>query len=279
MILLNRLLNRHLYEVIMPQETGLNDPVLLISDKRFFRYVSTPKNFDKYTDFAVQEGFEQSPELRRIDAALAAQKRILAASKRSFWLPEFFLQGDVTQKFAESGKGTAPIAIDTSDGTISAPKADDTDWSIGISAKFPLYQGGAKKADYLQVRQEISRLRITKRSIHHRVEERIRFFLQETSASYQAIELSRDGAHASAKNLAMVTDSYERGRVSIIDLIDAQNAALVAEQLAANAVYDFLIDLMNVQRAIGRFDFGLTPEEREQWFKRIDAFFKDNYGG
>ncbi len=42
--------------------------------------------------------------------------------------------------------------------------------------------------------------------------------------------------------------------------------------MAANAVYDFLIDLMEVQRAAGGFDFFRTAEEREDFFQRLDAF-------
>ena len=44
--------------------------------------------------------------------------------------------------------------------------------------------------------------------------------------------------------------TYE-GVLSIIDLLDAQSAALVAEQSAANATYQFLLDLMEAERAIG----------------------------
>jgi outer membrane protein TolC len=91
---------------------------------------------------------------------------------------------------------------------------------------------------------------------------------------YPSIQLSRDASDAADRNLKLVTDSYARGIKSIIDLLDAQNLALEADQRAANAVHNFLIDLMNVQRAIGRFDFSLTPEEREAWFQRLDEYFQ-----
>ena len=55
-------------------------------------------------------------------------------------------------------------------------------------------------------------------------------------------------------------------------LIDAQNAALVAQLSSANASYQFLLDLMEVQRAIGFFDFFVDPAEKEAWFQRLDAF-------
>ena len=53
-----------------------------------------------------------------------------------------------------------------------------------------------------------------------------------------------------------------RGVVSIVDLLDAQNTALSADEDAENAVFTFLIDLMRVQRAVGRFDFFMTPDDR-----------------
>ena len=71
-----------------------------------------------------------------------------------------------------------------------------------------------------------------------------------------------------------MTDAYSRGAVSIITLIDAQQTTLAADEAAANAVYDFLVDLMNVERAVGRFDFFRTPEERESFLQRLSDFYR-----
>jgi len=64
-----------------------------------------------------------------------------------------------------------------------------------------------------------------------------------------------------------------RGLVSIVDLLDAQNSSLRADQDAENAVYNFLINWMDVERAAGRFDFLMTQAEREEWFQRLQEFF------
>jgi hypothetical protein len=55
--------------------------------------------------------------------------------------------------------------------------------------------------------------------------------------------------------------------------LDAQNSALRTDQDAENAVYNFLIDWMDVERAAGRFDFLMTQAEREEWFQRLQEFF------
>jgi len=58
--------------------------------------------------------------------------------------------------------------------------------------------------------------------------------------------------------------TYVEGIKSIIDLLDAQNQALSADLDAANAVYNFLIDFMGVERVIGEF---VTFMPEDKYFK------------
>lgn len=263
---LNRLLHRPLEERFATKEADLEDPLLLVSDKRFFNYVDNPRSFRIFRDFLVEEGLAAAPEIRRINAAAAAQERILTSSKRGFWLPTFSLQGSVTELFDDSGEGTRDQ---------SPTGLNDTDWNVGVFATFPLVQGGQKFATIKRARAELSGLRLERQATAERIEERIRSALHETGASYPSIRLSRQAAEAARQNLKLVTDSYTRGVISIIDLLDAQNAALVADQAAESAVYNFLVDLMGAQRAAGQFDFFLTPEEREAWFQRLKNYYEE----
>ena len=82
-------------------------------------------------------------------------------------------------------------------------------------------------------------------------------------------------AEAARKTLDVVTDSYSRGIVDNIRLLDAQNQALLADLSAANSVYDFLIDLMEVERAAGRFDFFVAPGEQQEFFRRLETFYEE----
>ncbi|MDY6838209.1 MAG: TolC family protein [Thermodesulfobacteriota bacterium] len=262
---LNRLLNRPQEERFTTEETDLKDPLLLISDERFHVRMDNPKSLSILRDFLVEQGLAAAPELRRLDAAIEAQKRILLATKRAHWLPTFSLQGNVTELLAEDGEGQRDDGL---------TGQNDTDWSAGVFATFPLFEGGGKQAATKRALEELFGLRTERQATAEKIEEKIRSSLHQAGASYVSIELSRDAAEASAKNLELVTDSYVRGTVSIIDLIDAQNSALVADQAAENAVYDFLIDLMKVQRATGQFDFFMPREEREAWFQRLEIFFE-----
>ena len=156
------------------------------------------------------------------------------------------------------------------------PTVDRNDWSVAVGARLPLYLGGARKADYRQNSEELAALRLERSALAQLIEQNVRRALYEMSATYPAIELTREAARAAGKNLELVTDSYASGTVSIIDLLDAQNAALVSDGVAANAEYNFLIDLMQLQRATSRFDFFDSDAGRDAWFDRLEVYFAEN---
>jgi len=270
-IIVNRLLHRPQGEKFRTVEAGLNDPTLIVSDPRLDRYINNPGVFEIFLNFMVSQGLEQSPEISKLDSQIQAQDRILKTSKRAFWLPTLSAFSEVRQFFYKGGAGSD---VDLGEQfPIDVSEQDDTEWIVQFQASFPLFRSGGKVADYRQARSELSRLRFEKDSTRTKVEEEIRTSLNNSGASFPSIGFANDAAEAARKNLELVTDSYSQGVVSIIDLLDAQNAALSAELNAANAVYDFLIDLMNVQRAVGKFDFFTTPQERTEWFRELEEFY------
>ena len=99
-------------------------------------------------------------------------------------------------------------------------------------------------------------------SIAERIEEEIRRQMHLVQAAYARIALTLAAAEASRKNFDLVSDAYGRGTVSYIDLLDGQGASLTANAAQADSLYNFLITIMSVQRAVGRFDFLLPEDER-----------------
>jgi outer membrane protein TolC len=92
-------------------------------------------------------------------------------------------------------------------------------------------------------------------------------------ASFASIRELTISAEAAIKSLNVVQESYSRGALSILDLLDAQNAAVVSQELAENAVFDFTIDMMSVERAVGRFYLQLNEDEAEEYLQRLEAFY------
>jgi outer membrane protein TolC len=99
-------------------------------------------------------------------------------------------------------------------------------------------------------------------STTERVEEQTRIQLYAARAAYGQIDLAATAADASRKNFDLVSDAYASGTVSVIELLDAQDASRTADAAAAESLYNFLITVMSLQRSVGGFDYLLTPAER-----------------
>ena len=213
----------------------------------------------------AQEAILGSPELRQFDAAIAAQSRGLTATKRAFFLPDLALLADATNIWSKSGAGSVPPP-----GSGIVP--NDIGWSVGLQLSYPLFTGFARGAAKSQAELDLEDLQTRRAAAADRVEQRVRAAMHQMGASYANIGLARASTRAAQINLDLVTDTYSRGSASITDLIDAQNNGLLADLDAANSSYNFLVDLMEVERAVGVYAFFLTRAEHEDFLDRLDAF-------
>jgi len=270
-MVVNRVLNRPIEENFLTAEAGLDDPELATSFEQLRPYVENPRSFSTFRRFMVVEALDASPELRQLDNAIRAQERTLLATRRAFYVPTVALQADLTG-FKNAGAGSSPPMLSPNLG-FSFPQPNTLNWSLGLGASLPLFQGGALRSRRTQAEIELDEFTIQREATRQRVEQRIRSILHAAGASFAGIQLSRDAAEAAESNLELVRDAYSEGVVDIIRLIDAQNQALVAELVAANAVFDHLIDLMGMQRAVGRFDYFRSAEDRQEFFGRLESYF------
>jgi len=266
---MNRILNRPLEEPFATEETAIDDPILITGEKKIFAYFDNPRTFGVFRDFMVQEGVSAAPELQQLDAAIAAQQRAKAATSRAFWVPTVALQAKLSNVFSRSGAGSERFQL-----PLAFPSSQDLNWNLGLQISLPLFTGLNRIAEDEQARVELDRLVLERESAQLAISQRIRSAMHVAGASHAGIEQARAAAEAARKNLELVTEAYRSGAVAIVTLLDAQNAALVADEAAANAAYGFLIDLMRVERAIGQFYFFRTEQEKEAHFKRLEEFYR-----
>ena len=254
----NRIMHHPLEQEFLPEETTLTDPLFIMGDRFFCSMMEKPVYFNRFRRFAMEEAVSLRPELKIYDAAIKAKKRLATAAKRAYWLPEFSVDWSVDEYLADSGNGER----DDND------RLDDTDWRVGVYARFPLFEGGRKKARSGRLEEEVSLLHNDQSAAAEAISQGVLRALNRTRASYPSITLTRQAAEAARKNFDLVTDSYVQGIKSIVDLLDAQNQSLNADLNAANAVYDFLIDYMGVERALGEFTIFMPEEQRRAWLEK-----------
>ena len=271
---LNRLLNQPTDQPFGTEETAVDDPGLLSSQERLYPYLSTPREFAVFRRFMALEALERAPELQAIDSLSLAQERVLTSTRRSKWLPEFGVEGGVSGWFARAGAGSdsQPSFDLPGGGMLELTQVDSFQWFAGAFATIPIFEGTAKVARETQSAEELARLRVQRASVSQKIDARLRSGLLEMQASLLGIALAQQAADAAHANLDIVTDTYRRGAATVIELLDAQQAALSADQNAAKVTFQFLIDLMRVQRAVNRFDFFTTAQETDDFFNRLASF-------
>ncbi len=272
-IILNRVLHRPSEEKFRTVEPALDHPRLITNFAKVFPYVDNPRYFDVFREFMVQEGLGQAPELRLVDAQIQAQERALVSEKRSFYSPTVSLRANVGV-VTRGGEGSDPPTLALPGGSLTFPQDNNWNWEVGATASLPLFTGFRRVARRDRAREQLAQLRSEREATEERIATRIRTTLFQAGAAFANIDLAREAARAASRNYELMLDAYRQGTVTILDLLDAQTEALNANLDAANAVYVYLITLMEVQRSVGQFDFFLSASGRQTWFDKLDTFFK-----
>lgn len=253
---LNRLLHRPIRERFSTEPASLTDPSLLVSRSNLVSLIDNQRAVDAMGEIFLAEGLANAPELRVIAANVAATERQVRSSRRSWWSPELSLSGQIGRVLGEHGR-----ALGSAEG--------QNDWQVTLDLSLPLYLGGRRQSDIDRGVYTLHELKLRRLAEQHRIEHDVRSGLHSVQASYAAIDLAAMAADAARRNFALIQDGYNGGTVSIMGFLDARDAFLDADRAATDAVYDFLIDLMGLQRATGAFDFFLDAESMDAMAERI----------
>jgi outer membrane protein TolC len=254
---LNRLLHRPLTEQFQVQVANIADPFFMTQEE-YEAMVDNPRKYQRMTRFSVEQALLLAPELTQIKTALDAKQRELTNLRRAYWLPDFTVSGQYTDNFNQQGGAPA--------------NADLEDWQVSVNATLPIFSGGSRRSEVSRAGLEVKQLEASFASVRERTAQRTRAAFHDLNAVYVNIELSESAAESSRKNLELVTDSYSKGVVSIIELVDAQNSSLAADLTAANARYDFLVVAMELQRSIGAFDFLMPADVQAENLKLLREY-------
>lgn len=226
------------------------EPLTLENNYSFFTYLKdhrdmmdTPADFEKFKKAMVEAAVQNSVELRSLKYLTESADRAVVTARRKFYLPTVAAQGEYKRFIDKRGAGEdAPFDW-----------YDDTEWSIGVKASLPLYEGGRRSAVLQIENSALRKLYHQKAKAAKLVRQRMITSLENTKSSYDSYILAGESAQAAKKTLKIVSDLYSRGAVSITELIDAQNAKLTADMNEASGMYTFMEKLVEVERAYGSF--------------------------
>lgn len=256
---LNQVLNRPLDEQFLTPEAEFEGRALL-EGSLATAYLADLSRFNVLGDFLSGVAVRLAPEIRSLDAVVTAQERLLTSTRQAFYMPTLALQGQVSTNVLREGVG----------GT--APPAAEYPWNAGVSLSLPLFEGSARLARRDRTAAVLFQLRLQRELGARRVEQNVRTQLQFARASLAVVSETESAAETARRSLALVTEAYGQGVASVVDLLEAQTSALLSERAVTNAIYDYLINLKRVERAVGHFEALATPDERAAFAQLLDEY-------
>ncbi|MCP5049368.1 MAG: TolC family protein [bacterium] len=264
---LNQLLNHPLDETFIAKETALNDGLFAKYTTGGFREsIDNPKSFELFTGYLIERALDISPEVRQLDANIAVLNRSLASLKRKRFVPSLGLSAEAQRLVSRGGTGSDVPGVN--------PLKNQ--WSIAINASLPVFQGGTADVEIQQARIQIKQLEDQRAQLVQLIELKVRAALLEVTVSRVNLESSRKSAEFAGKSLDLVRDAYSKGTVSITELADAQNNALNADLNAMNSVYEFLLGILETERATGRFTLMSSAGQQQEFFNRFKAYLEQH---
>ena len=262
---LNRILAMPLERSFSTVDPEKGSDALLI-EPRARAYVQDLYSFRIFRSFMAQEALANSPELKQLDAQIAAQDNLIEGYLTELYIPTLATSFGISHVLDRSGAGSE----DLTGGDIPIVR-DDFTWNWGVSLNFTLYDD-VRYGTIARLRRTRAQLEASRQDTANRIEQGVRSTLHQAGASGAAVNLRKDAVAAAAVNLEAVTSAYRQGTSTIITLIDAQNQALSAEINAANALYQYLSDFAAAERASGRFLILQSKEQQDDFFERLKTF-------
>ncbi len=224
------------------------------------KVIANLSQFEEFGDFLSWYAVEASPELAGFDEALIGQGIVLRQKKRSFYVPEVALS-------AEANRGVSGSSFQTTRG--------QNEMTVGVQLTFPLFSGGIRRAEIRQQAASVRQLAEQREQAVQQIELGALVSRNNIGQAHPNIRLNREALSAAETLYEAVLQKYSLGTENILRLLDAQQALLVQRQQEALAVYQYLLEIHRLQRAIAWFEFEKSPRERDQWLELLTAFLAD----
>jgi len=218
--------------------------------------LETQAHFSLFTEATVELALANSPERQFLLMNLEAEGIQLGQRKRSFIVPRVFLDMNYNYNFWQSP---------------DQPELGDHFYDFRVTAELPLFEGTRRVYDMQLSKSLIRELEYRLELADQLVEQRARQSMRQLQASLPNIDYSKLAAENARKNFDVVRDKYANGIVNITDLISAQTAAFVADQDALVALYTFLLDSADFQRAVSFFPQTKSQAERDEFANTVRA--------
>ena len=225
-----------------------------------YGFLDNPSIRESFINYLIKEAYNNAPELKALGYNLEATDRNIRLNGYGRFLPTIALQGQYNSTFSRSGAGsTVPSNLGFT--------LIDNFYTAGASISIPIINQNLNNINRQTARIQKDQLQINKDNVELGIEVNVRNGVLNLINQMSNIQLSKISQETAAEALELTRASYSQGAVNIVQLLDAQNNYLDAQLARANAVYNFLINALQLERFIGHY-FLLNTEDKNNAFKQ-----------
>ncbi|MEM1337198.1 MAG: TolC family protein [Bacteroidota bacterium] len=261
---LNQVLNNPINLEIDVADVVLNQGILKqYNYEELFSLLDDPVLREPFTEFLIKEAMQNAPELKSLGYTLKAVERDIKLNRYGRLLPTVGLQAQYDRTFSRSGEGSsAPEGFGLVDGSYNA----------GLSIGIPLINRNRSNINLQTARIQKDQLMINESEIAQIIEVNVRKGVLNMVNQISNIKLSEISEEAAKETLLLTQTSYSNGAVNIVQLLDAQNNFFDAQLARANAIYNYMISSLQLERFIGYYFLLKTQAENSAFQKRFFEF-------
>lgn len=154
-------------------------------------------------------------------------------------------------KVADSGKLPTVSASGTQGWSGSKFPGDKSNWTVGVSASWDIFDGGVTNAKIKEAQANMEKVNHSDQQTRTAVELEVRQAYLSMKEAEARIETSKVAVGKANEDLKASQAKYYAGVGTNLDVIDAQVALTQAETNATQAVYDYSVNKAKLQKAIG----------------------------
>lgn len=223
--------------------------------------IKNPQAVKKISQYLYAYASKNFPSVQQLEYSIKALERQKKSNNRAFYLPNVSLGFNQSEILQRAGLASSP--------TSEFSNFVDSFWSVGVTVSYPLFEGNRKNINRRQTNIQKDQLTLQKKELVNNLELSIQNALVNLITSQTNILLSKKSADNAQKNFDISYDLYLESVISIVQFLDAQNAALGAKLNYINSIYNYILSFAELENSIGFFSMLATPKEKEEFEKSI----------
>ena len=260
-VVLNQLLNNPTETEIDVENVEMNKGIFKeYNYDQLTQLLDNPKLREIFTRFLIEEAKKNAPELKSLNYNIDATKRSERLYGSGRFFPTVALQAQYNRTFNRSGAGSTP--------TQGINLLDDN-YNVALSVSLPIFNQNQNNINKQNAIIQKEQLTINKENLELGISADVRNNILNLINQFSNIELSEISEMTAKEALELTQTSYSSGSVTVIQLLDAQTNYLNAQLAKTNAIYNFLINAIQLERSLGYYFLLNTEDENNKFRQRF----------